>query len=105
MQCFKPITIVATIAYMCFATGCATLCSCSDTEMNRIRPYSGVRATLSDWEGCSPPWSKDPDALSAIPAKLYFRTIDIPLSFVMDTAILRLTWDYREGGRFAHQGD
>lgn len=70
------------------ATGCATFCTMSDTGMHRMRPYGGVRATITDWEGCSEkPW----DNLApwqVIPYKAYFRTIDLPVSLVADTWML-----------------
>lgn len=80
------------IAILCAMPGCASFCSLSDTGMFRGRPYSGVRATFTDWEGCSEkPWGNDPHAWHFIPYKLYFRTVDVPLSLVADTLLLPTT--------------
>jgi len=92
MKLLKVSFRILLAASLCVTTGCATLFSISDTGMERIRPYSGVRATLSDWEGCSEkPWDIYQDQMPYFPLKLYLRTIDLPLSFAMDTLWLPLT--------------
>jgi uncharacterized protein YceK len=80
--------------FFCGTTGCASMLSMGGDGTYRMRPYGGVRATVTDWEGCSDkPWGNDPYAWHVIPYKLYYRTIDLPLSLVMDTWCLPLTWN------------
>ena len=79
------------LSLMCMS-GCATFCSLSDTGMHRMRPYGGIRATVTDWAGCSEkPWGKNDPSWQTIPLKVYFRTIDLPLSFIADTWLLPFT--------------
>ena len=64
----------------------------SDTGQGLFLPYGGVRGTLSDWEGCPrKPWDVVEDNTYVLLVKLYYRTIDLPLSFAMDTLFLPFT--------------
>ena len=91
MKYLRPFLCGVVIASMMSVTGCATFCSLSDTEMCRVRPYSGIRATVTDWDGCVKPWDANNTPRSMhIPYQIYFRTIDVPLSLVADTALLPL---------------
>ena len=72
-------------------SGCATFCSLSDTEMGRPGPYSGIRATVTDWDGRVKPWDVGPPNWMRMPRQLYFRTIDVPLSLIADTLVLPVT--------------
>jgi uncharacterized protein YceK len=72
--------------------GCASICNMSDTGQGLFLPYGGVRGTLTDWKGCPrKPWDGVEDNNYVLLIKLYYRTIDLPLSFAMDTLFLRFT--------------
>ena len=86
MHC-RNVYLVAVIAASFSISGCATLCSWTDTGMGNPGPYSGVRSTMTDWRGRTPPWAED-SAYTRIPVQIYFRTIDVPLSLVADTLFL-----------------
>lgn len=81
-------------------TGCATFCSLSDTEMSRPCPYSGIRATITDWDGRVKPWdaNRTPRPMR-VPTQIYFRTIDVPLSLIADTVLLPLMLMFESGER------
>jgi len=100
MKYWRPFLCGVAIATIMSITGCATFCSLSDTGMCRIRPYSGIRATITDWDGCAKPWDENytPRPMR-IPTQIYFRTIDVPLSLIADTVLLPLMMVYDSSER------
>ncbi len=85
----RPLSICLLLAASLGSTGCATLCSWTDTGMGNPGPYSGVRSTFTDWKGRSKPW--DDAGLMRVPYQVYFRTVDVPLSLAADTLFLPMT--------------
>ena len=100
MKYLRPFQYGVVTATIMSITGCATFCSLSDTGMARPRPYSGIRATITDWDGCAKPWDENYTSRPMrIPTQIYFRTIDVPLSLVADTVLLPLMLDIESSER------